>query len=71
MTQPGFWGDLDLRPLMAQNNPMARIGHPAEVAELVCWLASDASSSCTGADFTIDGGYLAGPVAPPLQRAGR
>lgn len=65
MMQPGFWGDLDLRPIMARTNPMGRVGHPEEVAELVCWLASDASSYCTGADFTIDGGYLAGPVAAP------
>jgi NAD(P)-dependent dehydrogenase (short-subunit alcohol dehydrogenase family) len=38
-----------------------RIGQPEEVAELVVWLASDASSYCTGAEFVIDGGFLAGP----------
>jgi 3alpha(or 20beta)-hydroxysteroid dehydrogenase len=65
MMQPGFWGDLDLRPIMAKTSPMGRVGRPDEVAELVCWLASDASSYCTGADFTIDGGYLAGPAAIP------
>jgi 3alpha(or 20beta)-hydroxysteroid dehydrogenase len=65
MMQPGFWGDLDLRPIMAKTSPMGRVGRPEEVAELVCWLASDASSYCTGADFTVDGGYLAGPVAVP------
>ena len=65
MMQPGFWGDLDLRPIMAKAAPMGRVGQPEEVAELVCWLASDASSYCTGAEFTIDGGYLAGPVAVP------
>ncbi|HEY2304201.1 MAG TPA: glucose 1-dehydrogenase [Acidimicrobiales bacterium] len=65
MMQPGFWGDLDLRPIMAKTCAMGRVGRPDEVAELVCWLASDASSYCTGGDFTIDGGYLAGPVAVP------
>lgn len=65
MTQPGAWGDFDLRPMMARNTPMGRVGTPEEVAELVCWLASDASSYCTGADFAIDGGYLAGPAAGP------
>jgi 3alpha(or 20beta)-hydroxysteroid dehydrogenase len=65
MMQPGFWGDLDLRPIMAKTCALGRVGRPDEVAELVCWLASDASSYCTGADFTIDGGYLAGPVSVP------
>ena len=33
-----------------------------DVAKLVAYLASDDSASCTGADFTIDGGNLAGSV---------
>ena len=43
-------------------NPIPRIGRPEEVAELVCWLASDASSYSTGAEFVIDGGSTAGSV---------
>jgi 3alpha(or 20beta)-hydroxysteroid dehydrogenase len=65
MMQPGFWGDVDLRPLMAQTSPMRRVGRPEEVAELVLFLASDASSYCSGAEFLVDGGYLAGPAAVP------
>lgn len=40
--------------------PIARAGQPAEVAELVAFLASDRSSYCTGAEFVADGGLLAG-----------
>lgn len=40
-------------------HPMQRAGQPAEVAELVTFLASDASSFCTGGFHAIDGGYTA------------
>ena len=50
-----------MRPILASKMPLGRIGQPEEVAELVVWLASDASGYCTGAEFVIDGGYLAGP----------
>lgn len=36
--------------------PMRREGSPAEVAELVAWLASDACSFSTGAVYDISGG---------------
>ncbi len=61
MVQPESWGGFDMRPALASSNPLGRIGTPEEVAELVCWLASDASAYCTGSEFVIDGGYLAGP----------
>lgn len=40
--------------------PIPRIGRPEEVANLVLFLASDESSYCTGAEFIVDGGMLAG-----------
>jgi 3alpha(or 20beta)-hydroxysteroid dehydrogenase len=46
---------------MMARQPIARMGRPEEVAALVLFLASDESSYCTGAEFVIDGGHLAGP----------
>jgi len=60
MVQPESWGGFDMRPALAASSPLGRIGQPEEVAELVCWLASDASSYCTGSELVCDGGYLAG-----------
>jgi 2-dehydro-3-deoxy-L-rhamnonate dehydrogenase (NAD+) len=40
-------------------HPQNRLGEPSEVAELVAWLASDASSLVTGGYYPVDGGYLA------------
>lgn len=39
--------------------PLKRMGKPEEVASLVAFLASEASSYITGATFYVDGGWLA------------
>jgi NAD(P)-dependent dehydrogenase (short-subunit alcohol dehydrogenase family) len=38
--------------------PLGRTARPSEVAELVLWLASDASSYVTGASWDINGGWF-------------
>jgi NAD(P)-dependent dehydrogenase (short-subunit alcohol dehydrogenase family) len=41
-------------------HPLGRIGTPEEVAELAAFLASDKAGFCTGGDYLVDGGLLAG-----------
>ena len=53
---------LDLRGRMG---PLGRAGEPYELSEMVAFLASDASSFCTGSDFVVDGGASAGPAPIP------
>jgi 3alpha(or 20beta)-hydroxysteroid dehydrogenase len=44
------------------DQPVPRIGRPEEIAHMMVFLASDESSFCTGAEFIVDGGALAGHV---------
>jgi meso-butanediol dehydrogenase / (S,S)-butanediol dehydrogenase / diacetyl reductase len=41
-------------------HPLGRIGTPEEVAELAAFLASEKAAFCTGSDYLVDGGLLAG-----------
>jgi NAD(P)-dependent dehydrogenase (short-subunit alcohol dehydrogenase family) len=36
-----------------------RMGTAQEIAEMVCWLCSDRASFVTGANYNVDGGYVA------------
>lgn len=47
------------RHLLKHRIPIARAGHPDDVAGLCLYLASDASRYVTGAVFAIDGGWTA------------
>ena len=43
---------------LASSYPVPRLGTPLEVADLVCFLASEAAGYITGASFDINGGDL-------------
>jgi NAD(P)-dependent dehydrogenase (short-subunit alcohol dehydrogenase family) len=45
--------------MYAQNVPLQRIGEPAEAAEAIVWLASDAASYVIGHSLIVDGGLTA------------
>lgn len=47
--------DVEAKAIAAQ--PLGRLGEPAEVAAVVCFLASSDASFVTGADWAVDGGF--------------
>jgi 3alpha(or 20beta)-hydroxysteroid dehydrogenase len=44
----------------AQGVPLKRLATAADIVEMVVFLASDASRYCSGAEFVVDGGLIAG-----------
>jgi NAD(P)-dependent dehydrogenase (short-subunit alcohol dehydrogenase family) len=52
-TKPG-----DVQSQAAAQSVTGRFTQPAEVADLILYLASDRAANITGADFTIDGGLV-------------
>ena len=58
----------DFRNLFMKHIPLGRIGLPEEIAEAVCYFASDASAYTTGQILTVSGGFgLATPVYGDLS----
>ncbi|KAJ6582998.1 putative sorbitol-utilization protein [Mycena vulgaris] len=38
---------------LSEQNPMGRFGRPDELRGVALWLASDASSFCTGSEYAV------------------
>jgi len=55
----GIPEDQVLETVILAESSVKRLVEPAEVAELVCWLARPAASMATGTSFTLDGGWTA------------
>lgn len=51
--------DPELRPYVEAAHPIGRLARPEEIADVVVWLVSDASSFVTGQPICVDGGATA------------
>lgn len=59
MVRGAIAADPAMAQIMARAIPMGRLGQPAEIAEAVVWLCSDAASFVTGHALVLDGGLVA------------
>lgn len=65
MLHAGLPDGVDPIEAMARAVPAGRVGSVDDVAAMVAFLLSDESSYCYGAEFVVDGGFLAGPQGAP------
>lgn len=49
----------EYQAIWSEQSVMNRLGKPHELRGIITWLASDASSFCTGSNIVVDGGYTA------------
>ncbi|KAJ8516388.1 hypothetical protein ONZ45_g6266 [Pleurotus djamor] len=54
-----FLDESGMSDVLSAQNPLSRLGRPDELRGVCLWLASDASSFCTGSNIVVDGGHLA------------
>ncbi len=52
-----LWSNNEILDRFVKNIPLGRLGTPDDIAGLAVYLASDASSYCTGGVYMADGGY--------------
>ena len=50
--------DPEKRAYFARRIPLGRLGSPEDVADVICFLASDAARYVTGAAILVDGGMF-------------
>ncbi|MEP6623856.1 MAG: glucose 1-dehydrogenase [Acidimicrobiia bacterium] len=62
--------DDSIRRRLESNTPMQRVGQPEDIAAMVVYLASDASSWVTGKIFEVDGGVEAPAFTIPFTPLG-
>ncbi len=55
----GIPEDEVLEKILLTESAIKRLVEPAEVASLVCWLASDDAAMATGSSYLLDGGWSA------------
>jgi 3alpha(or 20beta)-hydroxysteroid dehydrogenase len=55
--------------IVSSQSALGRLGEPTEIAEVVAFLASRRASYCTGAVFTVDGGWTIGFGRHPSEPA--
>ncbi|MFZ5929886.1 MAG: SDR family NAD(P)-dependent oxidoreductase [Pseudomonadota bacterium] len=52
-------GENVIKDMITARHPIGRMGVPMDIANAVCFLASDDSSFMTGSEVVVDGGYVA------------
>jgi len=67
-TAAGYEGDLGER--RARRIPLRRLGEPAEIADVIVFLASDAARYLTGQIVYVDGGVTAGQAGTGRATSG-
>jgi NAD(P)-dependent dehydrogenase (short-subunit alcohol dehydrogenase family) len=58
-----------IQTVYAKAQPIPRSGIPDDIAQCVCWLASDRSTFVNGEDIVVDGGMIRGRAFTPHQQS--